>query len=291
MDDQEIVVGYDGSADARVALDWALDEATRSGRPVRLAYVFEWLTVTDWLGPGTTPGTWPDETARREVEQQVRHDAAEAAARRPGLRVQGDVLDGPTALVLSERSARAALLVLGSRGRGGFSGLLVGSTAVTVSAHAACPVVVVREDAERPAPTGAPVVVGFDGSPGSLPALGWAVERAAGLDVPLRVVRAWSPMQYRTQGFEAEEATAVERADTDEALAPWRDRHPQVRVDVEVSAGSPGALLLAAGRGAQVVAVGTRGRGGLRGMLLGSVSQQMINHAPCPVAVIRQPSE
>ncbi|KXK59877.1 universal stress protein UspA [Micromonospora rosaria] len=292
MTDEEILVGYDGSADAEVALAWALAEATHSGRPVRLAYVFEWLTVAGWLGPGVAPGVWPDETARREVEELVRRAAGEAAARHPGLTVHGEVLDGPPALVLQERSAEAGLLVLGSRGHGGFTGLLVGSTAVSVSAHAHCPVVVVRT-APDATPAGAdaeagPVVVGVDGSECALLALGWAVERAAQRRVPLRVVRAWSPTQYRSQGFDPEEAAATERASLDEDLAPWRETFPQVSVEVEVTTGSAGSLLLAAARGAQLVVVGTRGRGGLRGMLLGSVSQQLIQHAPCPVAVVRE---
>ncbi|MEU4663185.1 universal stress protein, partial [Micromonospora chalcea] len=72
---EEILVGYDGSPDAAVALNWALDEAGRSGWPVRLAYVFEWLTVTGWIGPGVAPGVWPDEAARRQVEELVRKAA------------------------------------------------------------------------------------------------------------------------------------------------------------------------------------------------------------------------
>ncbi|RQX46511.1 universal stress protein UspA, partial [Micromonospora chalcea] len=115
---EEILVGYDGSPDAAVALNWALDEAGRSGRPVRLAYVFEWLTVTGWIGPGVAPGVWPDEAARRQVEELVRKAAADAAADRPGLTVHGEVFDGPPALVLQERSAEAGMLVLGSRGHG-----------------------------------------------------------------------------------------------------------------------------------------------------------------------------
>ncbi|GGM32185.1 universal stress protein [Micromonospora yangpuensis] len=298
MSDEEILVGYDGSADADVALAWALDEAAHSGRPVRLAYVFEWLTVAGWIGPGVAPGMWPDDTARRQVEELVQRAAGDAAARHPGLTVHGEVFDGPPSLVLQERSAQAGLLVLGSRGHGGFAGLLVGSTAVSVSAHAHCPVVIVRTDtggggagagdAVVPGRRSGPVVVGVDGSDSSLLALGWAVERAAQRGVPLRVVRAWSPAQYRSQGFDADEAAATEQTAVADALAPWRETFPAVPVDVEVATQSPQSLLLAASRDAQLVVVGTRGRGGLRGMLLGSVSQQLIQHAASPVAVIRQ---
>ncbi|MEU1846145.1 universal stress protein [Micromonospora sp. WMMA1998] len=288
MSDDEILVGYDGSTDASVALDWALDEAGRSGRPVRLAYVFEWLTVAGWIGPGVAPGVWPDETARRQVEELVRKAAADAAAERPGLTVHGEVFDGPPALVLQERSAEAGMLVLGSRGHGGFGGLLAGSTAVSVTAHAHCPVVVVRDGQ---AATSGPVVVGSDGSPSALRALGFAVERAAQRDVPLRVLRAWEPPGDRwvPPDFDPEETAATERAAAEAELAPWRESFPDVPVEIEAVPGSAAALLVEASRPAQLVVVGSRGRGGLRGMLLGSVSQQLIQHAHCPVAVVREP--
>ncbi|MEU8298528.1 universal stress protein [Micromonospora sp. NPDC048909] len=293
---EQILVGYDGSPDAAFALKWALDEASRSGRPVRLAYVFEWLTVVGWLGPGVAPGAWPDETARREVEELVRRAAAEAAAAHPDLDVTGEVFDGPPALVLQEHSAQAALLVLGSRGHGGFGGLLAGSTAVAVTAHAHCPVVVLRTPSETApaAPSDGPVVVGVDGSDVSLAALGFAVERAAQRRVPLRVIRAWSPPEPPWRGpgggaaTDADEATAAERDAVNGSLAPWRQSFPELAISVEVAAGGPASLLVEASRGAQLVAVGSRGRGGLRGMLLGSVSQQLIQHALCPVAVVRE---
>ncbi|MEU1812964.1 universal stress protein [Micromonospora aurantiaca (nom. illeg.)] len=287
MSGEEILVGYDGSGDASVALNWALDEAGRSGRPVRLAYVFEWLTVTGWIGPGVAPGVWPDEAARQQVDELVRKAAADAAAERPGLTVHGEVFDGPPALVLQERSADAGMLVLGSRGHGGFGGLLAGSTAVSVAAHAHCPVVVVRDGQ---AATSGPVVVGSDGSESALRALGFAVERAAQRDVPLRVLRAWEPPGDRwvPPDFDPEQVAASERAAAEAELAPWRESFPDVPVEIEAVPGSASALLVEASGSAQLVVVGSRGRGGLRGMLLGSVSQQLIQHSHCPVAVVRE---
>ncbi|MEU8264517.1 universal stress protein [Micromonospora sp. NPDC048999] len=286
MSSDEILVGYDGSADATVALNWALDEADRSGRPVRLAYVFEWLTVAGWVGPGVAAGAVPDDTARRQVEELVRSAAAKAAADRPGRTVHGEVYDGPPAMVLQERSAQAGMLVLGSRGHGGFGGLLAGSTAVSVTAHAHCPVVVVREG--QTAASG-PVAVGVDGSESSLLALGFAVERAAQWDVPVRVLRAWGPPGDRwVPGFDAQEAAATERAAVEQELAQWRKTFPDVPVELRVTPANPAALLVEASREARLVVVGSRGRGGLRGMLLGSVSQQLIHHSRCPVAVVRE---
>ncbi|MFI5837425.1 universal stress protein [Micromonospora sp. NPDC051300] len=287
MSDDEILVGYDGSTDASVALDWALDEAGRSGRPVRLAYVFEWLTVAGWIGPGVAPGIWPDENARRQVEELVRRAAADAAADRPGVSVHGEVFDGPPALVLQERSAEAGMLVLGSRGHGGFGGLLAGSTAVSVTAHAHCPVVVVRDGQ---AATSGPVVVGSDGSDSAGRALGFAVERAAQRDVPLRVLRAWSPPgdRWSPPDFDPEDIAASERTAVEAELTEWREAFPDVPIEISAVPGSAASLLVEASRPAQLVVVGSRGRGGLRGMLLGSVSQQLIQHAHCPVAVVRE---
>ncbi|SCL31250.1 universal stress protein [Micromonospora inyonensis] len=286
MSGEEILVGYDGSPDAAAALAWALDEATRTGQTVRLTYVFEWLTVGGWIAPGVAPGAWPDAAARQQVEQLVQQAVTDAATANPGLTVRGEVSDGPPALMLQERSAEAALLVLGSRGHGGFTGLLAGSTAVSVTAHAHCPVVVVRGD--TPTATGKRVVVGVDGSELSLVALGFAVERAAGRDAPLHVVRTWAPAQWRAQGFDPDEAQAAERASLDESLRRWRESVPGLTVTTEVLAGNAASVLVEASRDAQLVVVGTRGRGGLRGALLGSVSQQVLQHAHCPVAVVRE---
>ncbi|MEU7925297.1 universal stress protein [Micromonospora sp. NPDC049801] len=280
MRDAEILVGYDGSTDASVALDWALAEAERSGQPVRLAYIFEWLTVASWVGPGVAPGIWPDDTARRQVDDLVRKAAADAATAHPGLTVTGEVYDGPPALVLQERSTDAGMLVLGSRGHGGFGGLLAGSTAVAVAAHAHCPVVIVRDGAAHgPAD---PVTVGVDASEPSLVALGFAAERATQRRVPLRVLHAWTPGPGGAAG------TPDERAAVEEAVEPWRRTFPELEVTVDLVGGSPAATLIEASRSAQLVVVGSRGRGGLAGMLLGSVSQQVIQHAGCPVAVVRE---
>ncbi|GIJ13002.1 universal stress protein [Micromonospora andamanensis] len=286
----EILVGYDGSPDAAAAVEWALDQARRDGRPVRLAYVFEWLTVAGWVGPGVTPGMWPDEQARQQVEELVGKAAADAATAHPGLDVRGEVLDGPPALILEEASTQAGLLVLGSRGHGGFAGLLAGSTAVSVTAHAHCPVVVVRRRPTESDRTGH-VAVGVDGSEHSLLALGFAFEQAALRRVPLHVVRAWQPRrdQWGLLGEQARDAAlADQRAELDEALHRWQDTFPDVEVTVETAAAAPAGLLIDASRNAQLIVVGTRGRGGLRGMLLGSVSQQLLQHAHCAVAVVRE---
>jgi nucleotide-binding universal stress UspA family protein len=286
MSSRPILVGYDGSEEARVALNWALDEAERTGKPVHLLYAFEWVNVGGWVGPGVGPGAWPDDTAMRDIEAMVRFAQTEAGGTHPRVSVQGEVLDGPASLLLQERSGQAALVVVGSRGHGGFAGLLAGSTAVAICAQAHCPVVVVRGAPDRTAP----VAVGLDGSECSLLALGFALDRAATCGVGLRVVRAWVPpaAPWRAPDLDLEQVNRAERATVDELLVDWRQRYPQVEVTVEVLASNPSVALLEASRAAQLVVVGTRGRGGFRGLLLGSVSQQLIQHSDCPVAVVRE---
>jgi len=292
-----IVVGYEGSAGAREALRWALDEAARAKVPVHLAYAFPPLTagagiapgIVPGIGPSTGSGTWSDDVARREIETVLRDAVTAAAATHPELTVHGEVLDGPATPVLRERSADASLMVLGSRGHGGFTGLLTGSTTVAVCAHAHCPVVVVRPPQPASAAGAAPIVVGVDGSECSLLALEFAIERAANRPAPVRVLRApVPPIGRRAPDRDPAEITRAEQARLDELLAGWRQRWPAVELTAEVVAGTPAEALVAASRTARLAVVGSRGLGGFRGLLLGSVSQQLMQHGECPVAVVRE---
>ena len=276
-----ILVGYDGSGEGRDALAWALHEAGRTGREVHLVYAFEWANASGWTGPAFAPAAWPDDVGRREIEAMLNVAVNEAADSHPGVPLRTELLDGPAPLVLQERSSQASLIVLGSRGHGGFTGLLVGSTTVAVSAHARCPVVVVRG---TPDPA-APVVAGVDGSGPSRLALDLAVEQAATRGVALRVVRAWTP-PGRGGDVDPEQVGGRERAEVEELLAGYRDGCPDLSATVEMLSGNPSVALIEASRTAQLAVVGSRGRGGFRGLLLGSVSQQLLHHAECPVAVV-----
>ncbi|MFB6397901.1 universal stress protein [Polymorphospora lycopeni] len=285
MEIRPIVVGYDGSPGAGVALRWALDEAARTGAPVHPTYAFEPFGASAPLAPA--PLLWPDDTARKEIASMLDEAVAAAAASHPTVTVRAGTVDGPPSVRLQELSRRAGLVVLGSRGHGGFGGLLVGSTTVSVTAHAHCPVVVVRGTAPR---AGGHVVTGVDGSPCSVLALGYAFAQAAGRDVPLHVVRAWKPPAAEAPpvAFDPEAVGALERAELRDLLVGWQDRWPEVRVTSEVVADAPGRTLIDATRHAQLVVVGSRGRGGFRGLLMGSVSQQLLHHSHCPVAVVRE---
>jgi nucleotide-binding universal stress UspA family protein len=276
-----IVVGVDGSPPAAAAVDWAVAEAVRRGVPLHLVHVVE--REPHDLVP-------PDAAA-----QIVAAALARAHAAAPGLDVTAGRVEGHAAAALVEQSAVACLLVVGNRGLGGFASLLAGSVSVQTAAHAHCPVVVVR-----PQSSGASgVVVGVDGSERSEAAVAFAFAEAARRGVGLTAVRAWHPPVSTSPG----ELTyaVVERVDLADleidllakALAHHRDRYPQVPVHQAVDIGNAGAVLADASRDAELVVVGSRGHGGFAGLLLGSVSDALVRHAGCPVAVVhatREPS-
>jgi nucleotide-binding universal stress UspA family protein len=148
---KQIIVGYDGSPDARAAADWALDEADRTGAPVLFVYAMEWPTFIPAASMIPATSVWPDAecVARRRDRTCPRHHGRRRGrdrARRshPGVTAASAMVRGPAALTLVDRSMHAAMVVLGSRGHNAFAGLLLGSVSVSVSAHAHCPVVVVR---------------------------------------------------------------------------------------------------------------------------------------------------
>jgi nucleotide-binding universal stress UspA family protein len=175
-------------------------------------------------------------------------------------------MEHPTPVLLAE-SARAREVVLGSHGLGGFTGALVGSTAVALSVHGECPVVVVRGNRYDQ-----PVVVGVDLSPESDPALGFGFEEAAATGVPLVAALAHAD----------EQSTLLSTR-----MSGWLEKYPDVAVRQLVVGERPIPLLLELGERAGLLVVGSRGRGGFSGMLLGSTPQALIYHAPCPVAVVR----
>jgi nucleotide-binding universal stress UspA family protein len=281
-----ITVGYDASVGAKLALRWALDEAGRTGAPVSLLFAYEWLAVAGPISPG--PSSWPDRGFREDAQKLVDMAVTAAFQTHPHVAVTGSTDGGSAAAALLDRSRHSSLVVLGSRGHGGFAELLIGSTSVSVSAHAHCPVVVVRGN--EPAAADTPVVVGIDDSACALVALEFAFAQAAARGTSLRVVRAWSPPapQWQPPDFDLEEAATAERVEVQELVANWREKYPQVPLNIDVVVDSPGHAMVEASHSAQLAVVGSRGRGGFRGLLLGSVSQQLLHHAHCPVAVVRE---
>ncbi|MFC0432007.1 universal stress protein [Kutzneria buriramensis] len=286
---RHIVAGVDGSESALDAVRWAADEAARRRMSLRLVHAVEVSTIAY----GGAFGLPKDFFEALRQSGRAYLDAAVSAVGKlhPDLTVTTELIDGSPIPVLVDASEHAAMIALGSRGLGGFTGILTGSTAIATIARAHCPVVVVRGD--RPDPAG-PVVVGVDGSPTSESALAWAYEEASFRGVELVAVHGWTEFASENsyafaRQFVVDWDVVETRQDEQlaERLAGYGEKFPDVTVRRIVEGGRARQLLLDHARGAQLVVVGSRGRGELGGLLLGSTSQALIHHAPCPVLVVR----
>ncbi|MFI6784610.1 universal stress protein [Micromonospora sp. NPDC050276] len=276
-----VVVGTDGSAEADRAVRQAAVEASWRGLPLRVVHAFIWPLFNVPLGP---PEAGPPEAGlANEANRIVQRAVDQARAQAPEIDVTGVVVDGAAAPVLIREGRTAEMIVVGNRGLGGFSGLLLGSVAVGVTPHAACPVLVVRGE---PVARG-PVVVGVDGSPHGDVALAFALKEASWRQATVRAVYASAGPLGGPGSGEPDRAASRLLA---ESVDRYSGRHPDVAVERLANTGQPAAVVLDAARDAQLVVVGARGRGGFAGLLLGSVSHSLLHHAPCPVAVVRHPS-
>jgi nucleotide-binding universal stress UspA family protein len=270
--DGAIVVGVDGSADSDRAVAWAARAAARQSRALHLLYALD--DITD-----------PDD-AERVLAQARAHAEQTSPAAAP---VTVEVVDSAPVPALLAVAAAAQLIVLGARGHGAFAGMVLGSVSQHVSRHATCSVVVVREQAD---PRTRRVVVGVDGSPESEKALGFAFDLAAADAAPLAVIHGWRFSSAGRAGAAvpvsadiADQTRAGERL-LAEQLAGWAEKHPDVAVTREAIPVHPARVLTDAAEHASIVVVGSRGRGAFAGLLLGSVSQAVLHHAKCPVAVV-----
>jgi nucleotide-binding universal stress UspA family protein len=282
-----VVVGVDGSDESSVAVGLAVRVAVERHRPVRIVHAFIWPLLHAPLGPSPYG---PHEGGLRNAAQRIVREAeAYAHGTDPRVSVSSEVVTGGVAAVLLHESRRAAMLVLGDRGLGGFSGLLLGSVAVQVAAHAAGPVLVAR-GAPR---IDGPVVVGVDGSPNSTQAVAFAAEEASLRKTDLIAVHAWSrpvstgPGDILPPVYDPELVGAEEGRVLSEATAGLADRYPDLLVTRRLVHDGARDTLIGYSREAQLVVVGARGRGGFAGLLLGSVSQALLHHADCAVAIVR----
>ncbi|WP_298460754.1 universal stress protein [uncultured Cellulomonas sp.] len=273
-----VVVGVDGTDAGLLAVDVAVAEAHRRGRPLDVVHAFIWPLFRVSLDP--PPGA-PASAGLRNGAQDIVDQGVERARQvEPHVPVHGHVVTGRTLDVLVDRSHGAALVVIADRGLGPVTGLVVGSVAVGLAAYGRCPVLVVRGDAHAEGP----VVVGVDGSPANVPALDHALDAAALRGVPLRAVYA----RRGPSGPAVDDAGAVAHRVT-AWIAQRRQGRPDVPVEPVVVDGDPRRVLLDASAHAGLLVVGSRGRGGFAGLLLGSVSQAVLHHAACPVTVVPAP--
>lgn len=276
-DREFIVVGTDGSAPSSRAIGWAADEAACSGRDLRIVHVLGAAAhgVPHQAGNGVRPlvESW-DPLLRAGRDLALRH--------RPGLTVRTALVrDGSPAAALKRCAEDAAEVVIGHRGRGGFTELLLGSTALHLAGRLPVPLTIVRgRDVE---PVGE-IVVGLDLLEDPAPQLDHAFAVAEARGARLRAFHSWRPAPLAVEaGVDLRVAADTLRSHLAAALAPWRDRYPEVKVVEDVEVGHAVASLVMVSAQAGLVVVGSRGRI----MPLGSVSHGVLHHAYCPVTVVR----
>lgn len=287
---KEILVGVDGSPASAVALEWALGEAVRREWPLRVLCSYSLPSFTAASLDGGYAAL--DDTTIRESAKAAL-DVAVGQASGRGVDVTSTLGTGDAAGALIAESATAGLTVVGTRGGGGFTDRLLGTVSTALPAHSRSPVVIVPGRGATPSaylPI-RKIVVGVDGSPSARVALQHALYEAALWDAELTVV-AGVPMAQGT-GMLPWLPAAVDRAQVLADVKAGLDvmvgdaaREAGVTPKVHALDGSGAALLTEFSTAVDLVVVGSRGRGGFAGMLLGSTSQSVIHHAACPVLVV-----
>jgi nucleotide-binding universal stress UspA family protein len=281
-----VVVGVDGSESALEAAVWAAKAAERQGRSLTVLGAYE--TQAAAYAPALVIPQDVIDIIRKESEEHVHRAAAKAREVAPSVEVTGKIVEGRPSPVLIDASQDASLVVVGSRGLGGVRGLFLGSVGVDVAAHAESPVVVYA-GAGGPGP----VVVGIDGSELSEAALSSAFEQASLLGAKLKVVHTWTDLASDALNGYGLDADQLQRL-ADEAhevvaerIAGFGSDYPDVEIERVVVPDGPANQLLEHATDAQLLVLGSRGRGGFRGLLLGSTSQAVLHKATCPVLVVK----
>ena len=278
-----ILVGIDGSASALAALDWATRDAAMRGVPLLLVHILAAPVVAPFPEAPMPVGyaEWQEAQGRQCIR-----DALERVGSAGSVPVSGETVGGSTVPALVELSRQAAMIVVGRRGHGRLRRSLLGSVSSALVRHAHCPVAVVHDDEEgAPTPgTGDPVVVGIDGSPVSERATALAFEEASFRGVELVAVYAWHDTSvFEFPGIDLAALQTDGELMLAERLAGFQERYPDVAVRRVVACDRPSDQLVEQSRSAQLLVVGSHGRGGFAGMLLGSVSAAVVQAARTPV--------
>ncbi len=282
-----VVVGVDGSENARAAAHLAAEEARRRAAPLELvAALPRAFFGTVVVAP--EPGLFSAVHQRvSEVLRSVAAEVTDAAGESP---VSWSVVEGAPADVLREASARAQLVVLGSRGVGGVAGLVIGSTASAVVPSSDCPVLVLPDDSSVAVSERRSVVVGVEGRPGDDDVLAFAFEEAAARGTDLVAVHAWqdvvveTPYQSLSVLINWNSVREDEERALAEAVAGWRRKVPDVPVAELVVRNRTAQALVAAALTAELLVIGHRRRNRLAA--LGSTTHGVLHRAPCPLAVV-----
>ncbi|TPQ22470.1 universal stress protein [Streptomyces sporangiiformans] len=290
-----LVVGVDGSEAGMRAVDWAADEATLHGIPLRLVYASLWARYE---------GAALAEGLDASSERKLPHDIVEVAARRAhrratDLKVATEVLPEEPVPALLRAGRNASALVVGARGRSGIAELLLGSVGLAVAARAHCPVIVLRGSHDNQARTGIRqrIALGVGGEPHHAAAVRFAFREAEERRVPLEAVRAWRRPAHENAGHPllagAPARLHEERAAQTPGGGAARRRHrphPSVELHRRTVEGTARRVLLDASAHADLLVVGARRRHGHFGLQLGRVAHTVLHHSACPVAVVPQPA-
>ncbi|GAA1636761.1 universal stress protein [Catellatospora bangladeshensis] len=296
--DHPVIAGVDGSECSMLAAHYAARLARERNAPLELVCGYQSALYgfsPPWLGGEYLAAD--QGAARQAAEEALAGVTSQVREQFPDLEVRSHLKAGAGAPVLIEESRRAALLVVGSRGAGGFTGLLLGSVSSQVAAHAHTTVVVFRptgadaDSSGSAATLSGPVMVGYDGSPTAQAALTFAAREALLRHTTLILVNIhWQAPWYRGDKPAIDPVEAA-RAEAEQlladAIAPWRAEHAELAVELRpVHSLNAEHALIDASKDAALTVVGSRGRGGFTGMLLGSVSHALVEHAHSPVAVV-----
>lgn len=280
-----IVVGVDGSAASQAAVRWAAHEAATRNAPLTLVHVVN-ATMSTWPhSPVPDFEKWLAQRGRQFLDEAS--GIVAAAVRTAGQpEVHSLMLIAAAVPTLVDLSKEAEVMVVGNRGGGAMAGYLLGSVSSGLVYHAHCPVVIVHD--EDPPLSEAPVLVGIDGSPASESATAIAFDEASRRGVDLIALHAWSDREiFELPGLDWSIVKSQEELSLAERLAGWQERYPDVNVHRLVVCDRPARQLVQRSEDAQLVVVGSHGRGGFAGMLLGSVSAAVVHSARVPVIVAR----
>jgi nucleotide-binding universal stress UspA family protein len=291
-----ILVGVDGSAAALAAVRWAAHDAALRNVPLTLVHAVD-APMPGWLQVPALAGykQWHEKRAHEFIESAIKV-AEESIGERGRVQIDSKVFYSATVPTLVGLSKEVEMVVVGYRGHGGaLVRNFLGSVSSGLVYHAHCPVAVIHNDEPLINNVArAPVVVGIDGSPASEAATAIAFEEASRRGVDVMALHAWTDLRvsdlkelFPTFDWEAglshEEETLAER------LAGWQERYRDVGIRRQIEIGEPARPLIEASERAQLIVVGSHGRGGFAGMLLGSVGAAVVNRARIPVIVARQP--
>lgn len=288
-----VVVAVDGSEASKQAVRWAANTANKRGIPLRLASSY---TMPQFLyAEGMVPPQELFDDLQAEALEKIDEARAIAHEMAPDIKIGHTIAEGSPIDMLLEMSKSVTMIVMGSRGLGGLSGMVMGSVSGAVVSHGQCPVVVVREDSSVNEDNKyGPVVVGVDGSEVSQRATEVAFAEASARGAELIAVHTWMDMQVQASlaGLAAaqQQWDEVEREQTElliERIKPLAEQYPDVPVKKVITRDRPVRALAETSEGAQLLVVGSHGRGGFKGMLLGSTSRALLQSAPCPMMVVR----